>query len=798
MEAIQKILKFLDTRANTPEYFGLFHLIWLGIVVLATVVLCILWKKKIIKDVKKTVLVTSIILLILGLYRQIVLSFDYSTGVTFNYDWNNFPWHFLSTPLCIGVFVGLTTGSINKHFTSYLATFGFLAGLWGFFNKDVFVETIGLNVYSMLCFGSMIVIAIFLYFTKTVEVKFSTFFKSLPVFFMILGIAISFNEVAHLVLPWQNVSMFSISRHFASDTPVYSLLHNALLESGGKFTILEYIISILAYSALVSVFTILALLVVMCVKKLATTDFDAEYGEEKKSPMSADERQKLLDKIDNLEKQVANKSNNSFLIRYFQNLRVNFGNNTKGSCGYVAIAMILSYYDTVLNDRIIPERYDKPSKNHYSSPGIRKDYPEESINAWTYERYKQFIDQKKNWYLHSALMDLADENGFVADKDGDYHFGSNDEKREIVLYDYLKKIAKIPTKNCEITYPHLLVGNEWVKCTNILYENLNEINKPERRVYDIRTKTYTYAIDDFYYAKLNNVFHCSDLIKKYAIDVIRNQGVPVLLGLGELENVTEKGVTTLKTTEGHAVVAYAVTDDEQLICHFGWPTREYSQTAVFDEKQNLYTACLPNSEYKNLVYTSAAVINFKNMPHVHTNNYQISLGEKTYFYCPDDTYTTLTGDVVKIYDNWIVSLLENDDCCLEGYRGTLVPSNNLLRIPGSFDKYKNTVISYAAFKNQKYIQDVIIPKNVTYIGSNAFENCSSLYAVRIPKSVKTIDSSAFKNCGKLTMIEYEGTMQEWEKIRKNDDWNEKTGNYVVYCSNGKLRKNVNAYDLIFK
>ena len=35
-----------------------------------------------------------------------------------------------------------------------------------------------------------------------------------------------------------------------------------------------------------------------------------------------------------------------FASYYFLNLQNNFGYNTHGSCGYVAVAMLLSYYDT--------------------------------------------------------------------------------------------------------------------------------------------------------------------------------------------------------------------------------------------------------------------------------------------------------------------------------------------------------------------------------------------------------------------------------------------------------------------
>lgn len=43
---------------------------------------------------------------------------------------------------------------------------------------------------------------------------------------------------------------------------------------------------------------------------------------------------------------------------YFENLNHFHGNNTKGTCGIVAIQILLGYYDTFFNDHIIPENYD--------------------------------------------------------------------------------------------------------------------------------------------------------------------------------------------------------------------------------------------------------------------------------------------------------------------------------------------------------------------------------------------------------------------------------------------------------
>ena len=71
---------------------------------------------------------------------------------------------------------------------------------------------------------------------------------------------------------------------------------------------------------------------------------------------------------------------------YFFNLRENFGNNIFGTCSYVSIGMLLSFYDTYWDDAIIPEEYDAVANfnqsrqlgadfdllpSNISSPGIR-------------------------------------------------------------------------------------------------------------------------------------------------------------------------------------------------------------------------------------------------------------------------------------------------------------------------------------------------------------------------------------------------------------------------------------------
>lgn len=63
-----------------------------------------------------------------------------------------------------------------------------------------------------------------------------------------------------------------------------------------------------------------------------------------------------------------------------------------------------------------------------------------------------------------------------------------------------------------------------------------------------------------------------------------------------------------------------------------------------------------------------------------------------------------------------------------------------------------TEITANAFKNNKKLTKVTMPKSIKVIGKNAFQNCSALKTATIGSNVTTIGDSAFKGCSKLTKV----------------------------------------------
>ena len=99
-----------------------------------------------------------------------------------------------------------------------------------------------------------------------------------------------------------------------------------------------------------------------------------------------------------------------------------------------------------------------------------------------------------------------------------------------------------------------------------------------------------------------------------------------------------------------------------------------------------------------------------------------------------------------------------------------------------------TIIGDSAFNGCTGLTNINIPDGITEIGTSAFNGCTGLISISIPKSVISIESQALFKCNNLLDITFDGTIYQWENIEKGIDWNSRTGDYTVHCTDGDIAK----------
>ena len=227
MEFWKEVLRILDLRMETPTAFGWFHLMFFIASIAAGVLLCVFHKKENEKTVRRIVFWVAVAVAVLEIYKQINYSFGYEgETIEFDYQWYIFPFQFCSTPMIVGLLSAVfKKGRIHKALMAYLATYAIFAGICVMiYPGDVFISTIGINIQTMICHGSMITIGIYLLGTEYVKLEHKTVLYAIPVFACFVVCAAVMNEIAYLsgLLETETFNMFFISPYCEPSLPVYS------------------------------------------------------------------------------------------------------------------------------------------------------------------------------------------------------------------------------------------------------------------------------------------------------------------------------------------------------------------------------------------------------------------------------------------------------------------------------------------------------------------------------------------------------------------------------------------------
>lgn len=100
-------------------------------------------------------------------------------------------------------------------------------------------------------------------------------------------------------------------------------------------------------------------------------------------------------------------------------------------------------------------------------------------------------------------------------------------------------------------------------------------------------------------------------------------------------------------------------------------------------------------------------------------------------------------------------------------------------IPSRLGGYPVISISTPAFSGGKFAE-LVISEGVQVINTWAFGYCENLKTVTIPRSVSKISGLAFIGCTSLTTVYYNGTLNQWNAISKETDW-DRDSRYTLVC-----------------
>ena len=122
-----------------------------------------------------------------------------------------------------------------------------------------------------------------------------------------------------------------------------------------------------------------------------------------------------------------------------------------------------------------------------------------------------------------------------------------------------------------------------------------------------------------------------------------------------------------------------------------------------------------------------------------------------------------------------------------------------------------TTICKEAFSDCTSLQSIFIPKNVISLGESSFYMCEkatsitfeagiqltglpwdvfcyceSVSTIDIPKTITNFGDDVFFKMSSLNTINYAGTIAEWEKITKGEDWNWAVPASKIHCIDGDV------------
>lgn len=213
-----------------PTSFGWYHLMWLAIMIVVTIVLCMTLAKKHNKKKDDIVIFSfGFMLIALEIYKQIFYTLD--AGY---YQWHAFPFQFCSVPMFVAFIAPLLKdGKVKDAMYKFLAYFGLLAGLAVMtYPGNCFATSyVTILIHTMIWHSSMVIMGIYLHVSKQYGKNIlKEVIPGFIVFSVILLIAFSANMIGYhawfknpdLNVFGQQLNLFYISPYYSCSLPILS------------------------------------------------------------------------------------------------------------------------------------------------------------------------------------------------------------------------------------------------------------------------------------------------------------------------------------------------------------------------------------------------------------------------------------------------------------------------------------------------------------------------------------------------------------------------------------------------
>ncbi len=222
-----EFLHILEAEMERPLPYGVFHICAIALVAAAAV---LLFRRRDADDraFRLICFLFWTVLFLFEAYKQIIFSFNYNGGEPYwDYQWYAFPFQLCSAQLYVLPFVFLSKeGSpVRRASSAFLATYSLFAGTAVMlYPVSVFIETIGINIQTMVWHGSQIILGVFLLARNRKELNRRFFLSGASVFLILVAVAMALNlTVPHITD--ETFNMFFISPYFPSTLPVLDIIY---------------------------------------------------------------------------------------------------------------------------------------------------------------------------------------------------------------------------------------------------------------------------------------------------------------------------------------------------------------------------------------------------------------------------------------------------------------------------------------------------------------------------------------------------------------------------------------------